>query len=162
MENKTILEASKCVNVVVSVAVKDKDKILMVKEAKKEVKGLWNFPSGKVNMGESLIKAAEREALEETGCRIKITDLCFVDHYMWDDNTGITFRFNFWGKIINKKRVAKPMNDVLSIYWISEKELRKLIREKKLRGPYTERMAKVVLKKQKLSLTGINSLADKS
>jgi len=161
MNNKTILEASKCVNIVVSVAVKDGSDILMVKESKKEVKGLWNFPSGKVNVGENLIKAAEREALEETGYKIKITDFCFVDHYMWNEGTGITFRFNFWGKIAEKEKIMKLADDVSTTQWISEKELKKLMYENKLRGPYTERMARAVLKGQKLPLTGINSLVNR-
>lgn len=161
MNNKTILEASKCVNIIVSVAVKEKGKILVVKEAKKEVRGLWNFPSGKVNIGENLIKAAERETLEETGYKIKIADFCFVDHYMWVEGTGVTFRFNFWGKIIGKRKTVKLVDDVSAAHWISEKELKKIMKEKKLRGAYTERMAKAVLKGQRLPLAGINSLANR-
>lgn len=34
--------------------------------------GLWEFPGGKVERGESPAKAAEREALEETGLRVQI------------------------------------------------------------------------------------------
>ena len=159
MNSKTILKASQCVNIIVSVAVEREGKILMVEEAKKEIKGLWNFPSGKVNMGENLIKAAEREALEETGYKIKITDLCFVDHYMWDDNTGVTFRFNFWGEIINEKEKMELMDDVLSIRWMGIKGIQKIMQENKLRGPYTERMAKAIIKAQKSPLTTINSLS---
>lgn len=162
MNNKTVLETSKCVNIVVSVAVTNKNKILLVKEAKKEVKGLWNFPSGKVNMRENLISAAERETLEETGYKTKITDLCFVDHYMWDDGKGVTFRFNFWGKILNKKKTAKIANDVSTAQWMNEEKLKELMEQNKLRGPYTERMAKAILKGQKLSLKGINSLINES
>ena len=161
MTNKTILKASQCVNIVVSIAIERGGKVLMVEEAKKGIKGLWNFPSGKVNMGENLIKTAEREGLEETGYKIKITDLCFVDHYMWDDNTGATFRFNFWGKIIGKQQIKKLAKDVLSIRWMDAKELKQIMQAKKLRGQYTERMLKAVLEGQKSELKTINSLVGK-
>lgn len=42
-------------------------KVLLVRRANPPDVGKWGFPGGKVEWGESLLRAAEREILEETG-----------------------------------------------------------------------------------------------
>lgn len=46
-------------------------KVLLVKRANPPKQGLWCIPGGKVEFGESLQQAAEREIKEETGVVIK-------------------------------------------------------------------------------------------
>jgi 8-oxo-dGTP diphosphatase len=43
--------------------------VLLVRRANPPDAGLWGFPGGKVEFGESVTAAAERELLEETGVR---------------------------------------------------------------------------------------------
>ena len=78
-------------------AIKRNKKYLLVKEAKKKVKGLWNFPAGKVNFGEELFEAA-KETKEETGYKCEITGLTGINFFYWDDMPGLTIRFNFLEK----------------------------------------------------------------
>jgi 8-oxo-dGTP diphosphatase len=61
---KNTLESQQ--KVVVAVVQSD-DKFLLVR--RKEAKGnlVWNFPGGKIEIGETELAAAEREVLEETG-----------------------------------------------------------------------------------------------
>ncbi|MBZ9741164.1 MULTISPECIES: NUDIX hydrolase [unclassified Mesorhizobium] len=51
----------------VSVAVVRDDTVLLVKRARSPSQGLYAFPGGKVEAGETLEDAARRELLEETG-----------------------------------------------------------------------------------------------
>ena len=51
----------------VSVAVVRGDSVLLVKRARQPSQGLYAFPGGKVEAGETLEDAAKRELLEETG-----------------------------------------------------------------------------------------------
>ncbi|MFB9983207.1 NUDIX hydrolase [Mesorhizobium kowhaii] len=51
----------------VSVAVVRGDTVLLVKRARQPSQGLYAFPGGKVEAGETLEAAAKRELLEETG-----------------------------------------------------------------------------------------------
>lgn len=55
--------------VAVLAVVARKDEVLLVRRANPPDAGLWGFPGGKVDFGEALTRAAERELLEETGVR---------------------------------------------------------------------------------------------
>jgi 8-oxo-dGTP diphosphatase len=56
-----------------AVVIKD-EKILLVKRKNAPQQGEWAIPGGKVKLGETLQKAAEREILEETGLIIQAKD----------------------------------------------------------------------------------------
>jgi 8-oxo-dGTP pyrophosphatase MutT (NUDIX family) len=53
--------------------IKKKGKVLLVRERHSEARGLWSFPLGHVEERETLVKAAEREAGEETGFVVSVT-----------------------------------------------------------------------------------------
>lgn len=47
------------------------ESVLLVKRAAEPLKGRWSIPGGKVEFGEKLRAAVERETLEETGLQVK-------------------------------------------------------------------------------------------
>lgn len=53
----------------------DRDRILLVRRADD---GLWAMPGGAFEMGETPAEGVKREALEETGARVAVTDLIGV------------------------------------------------------------------------------------
>lgn len=55
-----------------AVARNDEGKFLMVKQMGGYWKGLWIFPGGKLEIGETLEQCARREFIEETGCDLRI------------------------------------------------------------------------------------------
>src|SRR3954466_12774018 len=59
----------------VSAAIFRDDKILLVRRARSPAKGLYSFPGGRVEFGETLHAALHREVDEETSLKIEIVDL---------------------------------------------------------------------------------------
>ena len=62
----------------VSVALLRDGRLLLVQEEKPENLGKWNLPGGHLEIGESVIDGALREALEETGLAVTPTALAGV------------------------------------------------------------------------------------
>jgi 8-oxo-dGTP diphosphatase len=58
----------------VSTLVARGDGVLLVRRGKPPLHGLWAFPGGLVEFGESLAQAAAREVLEETGISVEIIE----------------------------------------------------------------------------------------
>ncbi|MCS6910435.1 MAG: NUDIX hydrolase [Anaerolineales bacterium] len=64
--------------VAVCVLVERDGQVLMVRRRSDPERGKWSFPAGFVDAGEAPARAAEREALEETGLRVRVTTLLDV------------------------------------------------------------------------------------
>ncbi len=64
--------------VAVGVVVEDAGRILLIRRANPPEQGHWSFPAGFVDGGEDPARAAEREALEETGLAVRAVQLLDV------------------------------------------------------------------------------------
>lgn len=65
---------------VVAAVIEEKGKVLCaLRSAGMSIPNVWEFPGGKVEKGESLQKALEREIEEELGCTIEAGNI-FHDH----------------------------------------------------------------------------------
>ena len=51
--------------------------VLLVAKKHEPLRGQWGFPGGKIKSGETILDAAKRECLEETG--INVEPVCIVD-----------------------------------------------------------------------------------
>jgi len=76
---------------------KDGDKFLLVQEATGSVGGLWGPPGGGVKRGESVERAAEREAEEEVGYDIELIKRLGV----YEDKERLSIRHVFSARIIS-------------------------------------------------------------
>lgn len=57
-------------------------KILLVRRAREPAKGLYTFPGGRVEFGESLADAVMREVREETGLAVEVLGLAGYREYL--------------------------------------------------------------------------------
>ena len=72
----------------VGVIIRQGDRIALVRRDKEPSKGLWTFPGGAIELGESLRDAAQREALEETGLEVEVREVATVIDNIVRDGTG--------------------------------------------------------------------------
>ncbi|MFC2043288.1 NUDIX domain-containing protein [Chloroflexota bacterium] len=64
--------------VAVAALITRKNKVLLVRRTVDPQRGLWALPAGYVDAGEDPARACERECLEETGLKVKVTGLIDV------------------------------------------------------------------------------------
>jgi 8-oxo-dGTP diphosphatase len=64
--------------VAVGVLIQDAGRLLLIKRGNDPERGKWSVPAGFVDAGEDPARAAEREALEETGLHVRVTGLLDV------------------------------------------------------------------------------------
>ena len=68
-------------------------KILLVRHFRPGIHDFWAGPGGGVEGSEELHQAAEREAFEETGLRVRAHSLVAVDHLVDDSGRMLKFWF---------------------------------------------------------------------
>lgn len=83
-------------NIFVSTVVVEHGKVLMIREGKDNYgqRGTWNFPAGHVEYGEGLAEAAVREALEETGYRVKLNGVVAIQKKDFNDTMNLVIFFS--------------------------------------------------------------------
>lgn len=64
--------------VAAAVLIEEDDCVLLVRRAVNPQQGRWTLPAGFIDAGEHPARAAERECLEETGLRVRVTSLLDV------------------------------------------------------------------------------------
>ena len=122
------MERIKEQRVLVSAIIAHKDKFLIIKRSASEkiFPKKWEFPSGKVEFGESLGDALKREVEEETGLTIKTSKFLSSRSYTFEyqDDEGYKTRHNIELMFIvrvneGKIRLSKAHED---ISWVKPEE----------------------------------------
>ena len=102
--------------------------VLLVKRARAPSEGLWAVPGGKIELGETLQDAAEREVLEETGIRVRAGEAiyCF-DTIERDQHGAIVFHYVIVD-LVAEYVSGEPRagDDALEAAWISPRAMDRL------------------------------------
>jgi ADP-ribose pyrophosphatase len=115
----------------VMMAVDDRKRILLVRQYRMPArKSLWELPAGKLDPGESALKAAKRELVEETGYRAKKWKK-LVMFYPSPGYVGETMTIFLATELTAGE--ARPMDDErIETRWFTGKEIEEGIRSAKI------------------------------
>lgn len=106
---------------VVAGGILEKDgKFLLVQENKKECRGKWCVPAGRIDENEHLLDGAKREIFEETGCKVEITGLLEIINDINENRNLISFIFDT--KIISEE-IKADGKEILNVKWFSYEEI---------------------------------------
>ena len=138
-------------HVTVATVIEKDGKFLFVEEHTEGVTHtVFNQPAGHVECGETLIQAAIRETMEETGHEIEIESLLGIYTYtppMFPDRTY--YRFCFLARDIKHHLGAALDTDILRTVWMSLDELQETARA---RSPLVIKAVQDALSGQKYPL----------
>jgi 8-oxo-dGTP diphosphatase len=125
------------VGIVAAVAIKHDGKYLLVQEKQEKVYGLWNFPAGHVDVGETIEEAAIREAKEESGYDVRL--IRKVD--IFQVNSTEMIKHAFEGEIIGGE-LNFPEDEILNASWFTYDEISEM--KEKLRGSWIYETIKIL------------------
>jgi ADP-ribose pyrophosphatase len=111
----------------VGALVLNKGRVLLVKRGEAPAKGLWALPGGKIELGETMAQAVEREILEETGLIIRADHIIHIfDNIVHNNNGDIQFHYiiiDFLAHPLNPKAKLTPGDDAADVRWVAMDEL---------------------------------------
>ncbi len=107
-----------------AIVVKD-GQVLLVRRGQPPSEGLWAVPGGRVELGETLQEAAEREIMEETGLTIRAGRPVYTFDVILRDDAG-RVRFHYVIVDLLADYVSgelRPGDDVCEARWVAPEEL---------------------------------------
>lgn len=143
--------------VVASIVERDGKFLLVEEQVNNEL--VLNQPAGHWEEGETLVEAARREALEETGWEVEPTDVLGIYEFQPPDLDYTFLRIAFIARA-QRHHEARPLDHgIVGAVWLTRDEL--LARQHQHRSPSVMRCVDDYLRGQRYPLSMIAHLSQK-
>ena len=110
-------------HVTVATIVEDQGRFLLVEEMSADKKQVFNQPAGHLEANESLLEAAVRETLEETGWDVELTAVTGIYLYTAPSN-GVTYQRACFAARPVRHHPERALDDgILGARWLTRDEL---------------------------------------
>lgn len=110
-------------HVTVATIVEDQGRFLLVEEMSADKKQVFNQPAGHLEANETLIEAAVRETLEETGWDVELTAVTGIYLYTAPSN-GVTYQRVCFAARPLRHHPERALDDgILGARWMTRDEL---------------------------------------
>jgi len=128
---------------------------LLVQENWGEVKGMWNFPAGWLDLGEDPLAGAIREAKEESGYDFTPDYLLGIYSFIKtkDGRPNQPIEFVYRGSVSGEQAAVDP-KEISAVRWFTPEEIMAMDR-KTLRDKISKEMLKDYLAGQKYPLDAV-------
>lgn len=109
----------------VGVLVVHQGRILLAQRGHEPAEGLWTFPGGVVELGETLEEAAAREVWEECGVRVRIRKpLTTVDRIFRDEQGRVEYHYVIVEMLADYVGgEPRPGSDIWLVEWFAMEEM---------------------------------------
>ncbi len=101
-----------------AVIIDTQGRVLLVQRGSEPRKGHWSIPGGLVELGESLLDAVRREALEETGLTVEPVALVEVVDRIFKEDNRVRYHYvivDYWCRTISGEATAA--SDAAALRW---------------------------------------------
>lgn len=103
-------------------------RLLLIQRGTEPDKGLWEFPGGRIELGETVFQAVKREVREETGVDVEPLEVVQVHDWIYRDDTG-GVRFHYVTNYVWSRYLSggpRAGDDAIQAMWVTEAEVRRL------------------------------------
>jgi len=100
-----------------SIVFNDKRQVLMIRRNQPPAMGLWSVPGGKLEAGESLADACQREVKEETGLDVEVSNIVAVVERQIEGFHYVVI--DFLAHLVAENAIPVAQSDVAEAKWIS-------------------------------------------
>lgn len=137
-------------HVTVATVIEDNGRFLLVEELQRG-RLVLNQPAGHLEPGESLVEAAVRETLEETGWTVEIQGLVGVGLYTAPSNGVTYYRTTFFGRPLSHDPALPLDTGIERTLWMTPAEMH--AQAERLRSPMVARAVELYLAGQRYPLS---------